>query len=90
MVLRFFNLCFFFLPLHFLNFFLVPINQLIQLDTTSQHDRVGTADGVESLLELLFPGGDLLFEGCDCLKIGFSHGQIETNSFLDFAWLFSF
>ena len=74
MVLRFLNLCLFLLIIHFFNLLLIPINQLIQLDTVRQYDRVGAADGVERFLELLLAGGDLLFEGCDCLEVGFSHG----------------
>jgi hypothetical protein len=54
-----------------LNLFLIPIDQLIQLNTVRQYDRVGAADGVERFLKLLLSGGDLLFEGCGCLEVSF-------------------
>jgi hypothetical protein len=78
MISRFFNPLIFFFTLHPL----IPIDQLIQLDTIRQHDRVGAAAGVKRFLKLLFPGGDLLFKGCDWLETGFSHGLEKAVSVL--------
>jgi hypothetical protein len=55
-------------------YFLIPVEQPIQLNTVGQHGWIRIAAGGVNFIESLPSGGDFLFQEFDCFGVSVRHG----------------